>query len=40
VRDEEGVDVIVDSSDGAVGLPLATALTRSGHLGFVGSPVA
>jgi hypothetical protein len=34
--DDVGVDVVT----GAVGLPLATARTRSGRLGFMGSPVA
>jgi hypothetical protein len=34
--DDVGVDVVT----GAVGLPLTTARTRSGRLGFVGSPVA
>jgi hypothetical protein len=36
----DGDDVGVDVVTGAVGLPLATARTRSSHLGFVGSPVA
>jgi hypothetical protein len=36
----DGSDVSVDVMTGVVGLPLATACMRSGHLGFVGNPVA
>jgi hypothetical protein len=36
----DGDDVSIDAVTGVVGLPLMTARTRSGRLGFVGSYVA